>query len=138
MNFFTDRYGFESDDLDSVTEELASALKMMPEHRFNDALGGDISSFGRRGARGGRLILYRNYTADITGPIIHEEDFPELGLILLIEQRDQYVDYDQKLQKMKKAIPILLHKSRYDGEIRKDDVLFDLAKERLRSNSGSA
>jgi hypothetical protein len=135
MEYFSDDYGFESDDIDLVTEELEKALGMRAEHRFNDSFGGDISSFGKRGTLGGRLNLYHNHSGDISGSYIHQEGFPELGLILSIEQEGHYVDYEPKLRRMDKAKPILLRREKYDTVSEKDEILFDLATEHPRSKS---
>ena len=45
MDLFTEKFGFESEDLGGVTETLSDALNLKPEHRFSDGYGGDISSF---------------------------------------------------------------------------------------------
>ena len=77
-------------------------------------------------------MLYHNHTADITGQIIHEDDFPELGLILLIEQEGEYVDYESKLNKMERFKPVLLYRSEYPDGVENYDVLFDLAEDRSK------
>lgn len=81
---------------------------------------------------GGRLILYANHTGDIAGSYVHEEDFPEFGLILSIEQEGEYVDYEPKLLRMEKYRPILFHRSRYETETKKGEILFDLANEQSK------
>jgi len=129
MNIFFDKYGFESGDLNAVTTALSQVLKLTAEVKFNDSYGSDISSFGKRDGMGGRLVLYHNHTADITGPIVHEDDFPELGLILRIEQRDKHIDYEPKLRRMDRFKPILLYRSQRLESKGKSEVLFDLAKD---------
>jgi hypothetical protein len=130
MDIFFDKYGFESDNFDAVTKALSQVLKLTAEVKFNDSYGGDISSFGKRDAMGGRLVLYHNHTADITGPIVHEDDFPELGLILRIEQRDKHIE--TKLRRMEGFKPILLYRSQRLESKGKSEVLFDSAKERAK------
>ena len=132
MDLFTETYGFESDDLDAVTKELARVLKMTPETHFYEGYGGDYTSFGDRYKPGGDISLYPNHHAEVDGPTTHEEDFPEMGLILLIQQRKQYVSYEPKFQQMELFNPILLHRSRYETETKKNEILFDLAKERSK------
>lgn len=132
MDIFFDKYGFEIDDLNVVTEALSQVLKLTAKVKFSDSYGSDISSFGKRGTMGGRLVLYHNHTADLTGPIVHEDDFPELGLILRIEQQDKHIDYEPKLRRMERFKPILLYRSQWLESKGKSEVLFDLAKERLK------
>lgn len=126
MDYFTEKFEFESDDLSKVTEEIAHALHMIPQRKFNDSYGGDISSFGKRGEQGGRLILYYNHSGDISGPYVHEEEFPDLSLILLIEQQNNYTDYEPKLRQMASFKPILLYRSQRLESSGKTEVLFDL------------
>jgi hypothetical protein len=133
MDLFSETVGFESEDLAKVTVAIANALELKPEHRFSDSYGGDISSFEDPNAPDAEFTLYYNHVGDITGPYMHEEDFPELGLILSIEQEGHYVDYEPKLKRMEKFKAILLHRSRYDTESKKNEVLFDLAKKRSKS-----
>jgi hypothetical protein len=128
MDYFAEKFGFESDDLNKVTKEIARVLHMASQHKFSDSYGGDISSFGKRGEQGGRLILYYNHSGDISGPYIHEEDFPELGFILLIEQQNNYTDYEPKLRQMTSFKPILLYRSQRLESRGKSEVLFDLVK----------
>jgi hypothetical protein len=118
-----------------VTEELEKALSMKAERRFNDSFGGDISSFGKGEAPGGRLILYHNHSGDISGSYIHQKNFLELGLILSIEQEGDYVDYEPKLRRMDNVKPIPLRREKYDTASEKDEILFDLAAERPKSKS---
>lgn len=132
MIFYTDKFGFESDDMEGVTEELGQALGMEAELRWNDSLGGEISAFGERGEKGGRLVLYFNFFHDGIEPELQEEGYPEMELILLVEQQGAYVDYEPKLNKMTRFKPARLHRNRYDDETDKDEDLFDLAKERGR------
>ena len=132
MDYFTEKFGFESDDLGKVTDEISRILSMLPEHRFNDSYGGDISSFGKRGEPGGRLILYYNHSGDISGPYVHEEEFPELGLVLLVEQRNTYLDYEPRLRQMTAFEPILLYRSRHLESVGRSEELFDLAKDRSK------
>jgi len=37
MDLFTDKFGFESEDLDAVTTELSRVLEMPSELRFNES-----------------------------------------------------------------------------------------------------
>lgn len=134
MVIFTDKYGFVSDDLDAVTEELARILDMIPEAHFNEGRGGDYWVFRENDTPDGRLVVYLNHSLDVDGPIIQEDDFLELGVILLIEQRDEYVDYELKLRGMNKYEPILLYRSKYPPDAGQPRVLFDLAKERPKSS----
>jgi hypothetical protein len=135
MIYFTEKFGFEADEFDAVTNELKRVLNMLPEHRFNDSYGGDISLFEIDKMPDGHLILYHNHSGDASGPYVNEEDFPELGLVLLIEQQGEYVDYEPRLKRMEKFKPILLHRSQYEVESKRNEVKFDLAKERSESNS---
>lgn len=133
MDYFTEEFGFESDDLELVAEELARVLNMRPEHRFSDSFGGDISSFGKRGAPGGRLILYYNHSRDTSGPYVNEGNFPEFGLILNIEQEGDYVDYEPMLHQMVGHMPILIERRRWLESKGKREILFDLGKARSKS-----
>jgi hypothetical protein len=130
MEMFTDKFGFENDDLNAVTAELSQVLDMPVELRFNDAYGGDFIAFGHSGEHGGRLKLYSNHIIYGGESDILEEKFPELGLVLLIEQRNNYVDYEPDLRKMQKFKPILLYRERYETESQALEVIFDLARER--------
>ena len=87
MILYTEVFGFESDDLSAVTEELSRAIGMPPEPHFYEGFGGDYFAFGDADEPGGGLSLYHNHFHDGLEPDIQEEDFPELGLILLVEQR---------------------------------------------------
>ena len=137
MIFYTEKFGFKSDDLDAVTAELSRVLERPVEPHSSAERGGDYSAFGDFDEPGGGLSLYHNHFHDGTGPDIQEEDFPELGLILLIahviERETDYVDYEPVLQKMKTFEPILLYRERFDKTTGKDEVLFDLAKDKDRS-----
>ncbi|MCG8545013.1 MAG: hypothetical protein MJE12_12480 [Alphaproteobacteria bacterium] len=133
MDFFTDKFGFKSDDLDAVTAELSRVLDMPVEPHFYEGFGGDYSAFGEHDELGGQLSLYRNRFHNGREREIHEEDFPELGLVLLIEQQGQHVDYVPILQKIQSFKPILLYRDRYLERPDKSEVLFDLAKEEGRS-----
>lgn len=132
MLFFTDKFGFESEDLDAVTTELSQVIEQPVEPHFYEGFGGDYSAFGNSDEPGGGLSLYHNHFHDGIEPDIQEEDFPELGLILLIEhvieRETDYVDYKPVLRKMKSFEPILLYRDRFDEVTGKDEVLFDLAK----------
>jgi len=134
MLFFTDKFGFKSDDLDAITSELSRVLNQPPRLQFNDSLGGDYSAFGKTEEPGGRKRVYHNHFHDGIEPDIQEEDFPELGLILLIEHEVQrqvdYVDYEPVLRKMKNFEPVLLYRDRLDESTGKDEVLFDLTKKK--------
>jgi len=132
MDMFTEKYGFESDDLDAVTKELARVLGMAAKLHFYEGYGGDYTVFGERGKPGGHMSLYPNNHAEVDGPTTHEEDFPELGLILLIQQQGQYFDYGPKLRKMENLRPILLHRRQLLDSIGKKEVLFDLARDRAK------
>ncbi len=96
MDLFSEKYGFESNDLDSVTKELARILDMTPEPHFYEGYGGDYTAFGDIYEPGGHLLLYPNHHEEVDGPTTHEGDFVELGLILLIEQRNEHIDYEPK------------------------------------------
>ena len=137
MIFYTEKFGFSTDDLDAVTAELSRVLEKPAKPRFGDSRGGDYSAFGKYDEPGGGLSLYHNHFHDGIEPDIQEEDFPELGLILLIEhaiERDaDYVDYEPVLKEMRTFEPVLLYRSRYPDGADKAEVLFDLAKEEGRS-----
>jgi len=135
MDYFTEKFGFKSDDFDGMTKELEHVLNMIPEHRFSDSYGGDISLFEKDSASDGSLVLYHNHSGDASGPYVNEEEFPELGLILKIEQQGEYVDYEPKLNRMENFKPILLYRSRYESESKRKEIKFDLAKERAKSNT---
>ena len=129
MDLFTDLYGFEGDDLDAAGDELERVLGMRKRTRNSDNYGGDYFSFGSRYDPGGILTIYTNHFTVTNDEYIQEDDFPELGLILLIEQRDEYVDHGPTLAKMKGFKPILLYRSEYPADADRRTVLFDLAKE---------
>ena len=133
MDLFTEKFGFESDNIDAVTEELARALYMKPERRFYEGYGGDYTLFRDQDKPNGDLVLYLNNHLDVDGPITHEESYPELGLILLIEQEGEYVDYEVKLNKMRQFRPILLYRTKYPEGADNFEVLFDLAEERFKT-----
>lgn len=132
MDLFTEKFGFESGDIDTVTEELARALDMKPDLRFYEGYGGDYTSFRDPDRPGAHMSLYLNNHMEVDGPTTHEEDHPELGLILLIEQEGDYVDYEPKLRRMEKFAPILIHRRRRLESKGKKEVLFDLAKDRSK------
>lgn len=107
MIFHTEAHGFESEDLDAVAQEIGHALSTDPISKHYDGYGGDY--FVLRPAGGGKLQLYDNQSR-MDGEW-HEGDYKEFGLILLIEQRDRYVDYAAKLGEMKIHKPALLYRT---------------------------
>lgn len=130
-DLFSDKYAFESDDLDAVTAEMERVLGMEHASAFYVGFGGVYSVFGAFGAPGGRLRLTVNHDEDEYGhPRVMEEGFPEMGLILLIEQEETYVDYGPKLRRMSGFEPVLLEKRRYTSATKSYEILHDLAKER--------
>lgn len=135
MIIYTDKFGFESDDMEGVTEELSQVLEIEPDLRWNDSLGGEISVFGEYDQPGGDLTLYFNFFHDGIEPELQENAYPEMELILLVEQEDSYVDYEPKLNKMKKFKAVLMQRRRYEDSVGKE-VLFDLAKKRARKKEG--
>ena len=136
MIFYTEKFGFSTDDLDAVTAELSRVLERPVEPHSSEERGGDYSAFGDFDEPGGGLSLYHNHFHDGTGPDIQEEDFSELGLILLIEHAiERDVDYEPVLQKMKTFEPILLYRERFDKTTGKDEILFDLATKEGRDAS---
>jgi hypothetical protein len=134
MKIFTDKFGFESDDLEAVTAEVSRATKLEAVPHHYEGRGGDYSAFGMLDSSDGKLSLYVNHFHDEIESVIQEKDFPEMGMILKVEQRDNYVDYEPVLRKIQTFKPILLCRRQYDSETRVTDVLFDLAKERSESS----
>lgn len=133
MDYFTDKFGFESDDIEAVTGELARATKLKAEPHSYEGFGGDYSAFGNSNDHGGQLSLYTNRFHDGIEPDIHEENFPELGLVLLIEQQGEYVDYKPIFKELDGFESILLYRDRYLAATDKSEVVFDLAKEQSKS-----
>lgn len=131
----TEKFGFESDDLAAVTAAISRALEVPARPRFYEGFGGDFSSFGKYKEAGGVLSLYRNHFHDGEDRVVQEESFPELGLILLVEQRGEYKNYEPILAKMDTFKPILLLRRRYDDETREKEILFDLASGQAQSES---
>ena len=108
---------------------------MTPRLSRSDARGSDLSVFGDFRKPGGSLELFQNHTSDINSEfpggierIVHEEAYPEMGSILLIEQEGDRVDYAPRLKRLEEFEAILLQRRRYTREPRKREVLFDRAK----------
>jgi hypothetical protein len=134
MKLFTDKFGFESDDLEAVTTEVSRVTKLEAEPRYYEGRGGDYSAFGKLDSSDGKLSLYVNHFHDETELVIQEKDFPEMGIILKVELRNNYVDYEPALRKIQAYKPVLLFRRQYDSETRVTDVLFDFAKERSKNS----
>ena len=122
MQITTEVFGIKSEDLDAVTEEMAAALSTEANLRYGEGRGGDYSSF--RPEAGGRLILQDNFNG------IEREwtqkDYKEFGLVVLVQQKDGYFDYEPQLSGMKRFPATLLHRRRYDSETGEKEHLFEL------------
>ena len=106
MIFYEEVHGFESEDLNAVAQEVGLALGTEPLDKHNDGYGGDYAVF--RPAEGGELKLYDNQSR--MDEEWQEKEYKEFGLILLIEQQDEYADYAAKLEGMKTFKPTLLYR----------------------------
>ena len=135
MRITTEFFGIKSEDLDAVTEDVAAALNIEAELRYNEGRGGDYSAFSPES--GADITLYDNYNG-----IDREwtlEDYKEFGLLILIEQRDSYFDYESQLTGMKRFPATLLHRNHYDHETGEDRDLFVLKEARAKAeDSGPA
>lgn len=135
MIYHTEYYGFESEDLDALTEELTRVLEMTPRLSRSDALGSDLTAFGDEEKPGGSLRLYHNHTHDGVEPIVQRRAHPKMGSILRIVQIGSYVDYAPKLERIEGFETVLLQRRRYDSDTREREILFDLAKEEGRDDA---
>ena len=134
MQITTEVFGIKSEDLDAVTEEMASALSTEANLRYGEGRGGDYSAFDPE--TGGSFTLQDNFNG------IEQEwtqkDYKEFGLIVLVEQKDGYFDYAPQLSGMKRFPATLLYRNRYDSETKKDEDLFVLKDERAGKEGGSS
>lgn len=135
MQVTTEVFGIESKDLDAVTEEVAKALGTKADLRYGEPRGGDYTAFDPE--TGGSVSLQKNYNG--IEQEWEEKDYKEFGLIIIIEQEENYFDYEPKLAGMKRFPATLLYRNHYDHETGVDKDLFVLKEARAKAqDSGPA
>ena len=122
MRITTEVFGIKSEDLDAVTEEMATVLSTEANLRYGEGRGGDYSAFDPE--TGGSLTLQDNFN-DIEQEWT-QKNYKEFGLIVLVQQKDSYFDYEPQLSGMKRFPATLLHRRRYDSETGEKEHLFEL------------